>query len=423
MRFYTVNSEPRVLIFVAQRSKNSLEGVASYVLKLCQALERKGVFYVIVYNARDRLYDLCLEKNLNIILMDYVNSKSIKFEIRFFWGGILPQMALTRGWFTWCADHPTFKLCRFFKYWKIKRRLKEIIDQNQINIIHAQEPSLLRFIDKKWNLPILCHNHAYIPDWLIPKTFTPKQRFRKWYRDKRIFNFSKCDYVINVSNAAEQTAIGLYKVPKEKNSLIYYPVDILPSSTSRHDLRKQLSINEHDIVVISIGRITKAKGVESFGNQAVAMKAIRANIKFLFVGQGRDEKYTAEIKKKYGDEVSFLGYRKDIGSIMEMSDVYLGLSERESFGLTLVEAMHCGCPIIGWDMPGYDEIVRNGIDGYLVEYGNDVKVTEALNKIIEDETLYKSLSDNCIIRAKVFSSEKHVEKLLKLYLSLITKEN
>ena len=71
-------------------------------------------------------------------------------------------------------------------------------------------------------------------------------------------------------------------------------------------------------------------------------------------------------------------------SLYSISDLMLFLSEKESFGLVLLEAMACGVPGIGTNVGGIPEVITHGENGYLVEIGDVEKVAEYAISILKD---------------------------------------
>ncbi|GAA3327440.1 hypothetical protein GCM10020331_067380 [Ectobacillus funiculus] len=74
--------------------------------------------------------------------------------------------------------------------------------------------------------------------------------------------------------------------------------------------------------------------------------------------------------------VIFLGKQDNVEELLSMSDLLLLLSEKESFGLVLLEAMFCGVPCIGTNVGGIPEVIRDGETGFICELGDVRDIAE-----------------------------------------------
>jgi glycosyltransferase involved in cell wall biosynthesis len=96
------------------------------------------------------------------------------------------------------------------------------------------------------------------------------------------------------------------------------------------------------------------------------------------------------------------------------------LSEKESFGLVLLEAMACGVPSIGTNVGGIPEVIEPGVTGYLSEVGEVETSARQAISILADKDLHKRFSENSMNRVKqFFSSSQIVEQYEELYMKLI----
>ena len=88
---------------------------------------------------------------------------------------------------------------------------------------------------------------------------------------------------------------------------------------------------------------------------------------------------------------------------------------RESFGIVLVEAMAAGLPVVAADIPGYREVVRDGIDGLLVPPSSPERTAEAVHNILDDPELAKRLAEAGRARAERFSWDAVVQQVEATY--------
>ena len=83
--------------------------------------------------------------------------------------------------------------------------------------------------------------------------------------------------------------------------------------------------------------------------------------------------------------------------------------------MTIIEAMSCGVPVVAFHNYGPEEIVRNGIDGFLIDHYEIEKFAQKVIAILNDRNLCKMLGKNGMERAKAFS----IEKILPVFISYL----
>ncbi|GHH84646.1 hypothetical protein GCM10018793_49600 [Streptomyces sulfonofaciens] len=141
-------------------------------------------------------------------------------------------------------------------------------------------------------------------------------------------------------------------------------------------------------VVAAAGRLARGKRydllIEAFAGVAEKHPDWRLRI----YGHGPERDGLAQLIDDLGltDAVRLMGVRSPIEPEFTRASVVAVTSEAESFGMTLVEAMRCGVPVVSTACPlGPAEIVRDGVDGLLVPVGDVAAFTKALLHLVEDE--------------------------------------
>jgi glycosyltransferase involved in cell wall biosynthesis len=122
------------------------------------------------------------------------------------------------------------------------------------------------------------------------------------------------------------------------------------------------------------------------------------------------------------DEVDFLGHQpyQGIAHYHNMLDIYINLSEMESFGVSVLEASSCERPVVASDTGGLREVVRHGDTGYLVEPGNVEQAAQAVRRLILDPRLRQRLGANGRQWVKEhYSFSQSIDKMLSLYGQII----
>lgn len=136
-------------------------------------------------------------------------------------------------------------------------------------------------------------------------------------------------------------------------------------------------------IILCVSRISKEKGLDDFCSLTLPKNYVK-----ILIGDGP---YLEELKSKYSD-VNFLGKKEgyELAECYSNADVFIFPSKTDTFGLTQLEAMSCGIPILSYKGTVSEEIIKNGITGYLVESFNKEEIDKALKldkKVIAFESM------------------------------------
>lgn len=172
--------------------------------------------------------------------------------------------------------------------------------------------------------------------------------------------------------------------------------------------------------VAFMGRLEPMKGVDIFPEMLETLRKKHPGLKMVMTGEGslRDT-LLAEFKSNdLGDMVDYLGVVdvRSVPRIINESRIMLYPSRREPFGLSVLEGMACGVPVITANVYGPSEIVSHGIDGYTITPGDPQVLADAVDLLLTDNALYKRISQNS--RRTVengYDIRLHVPRLLGVY--------
>ena len=140
----------------------------------------------------------------------------------------------------------------------------------------------------------------------------------------------------------------------------------------------------------------------------------------VMVGDGPDRDDAEEEAKTLGvnEDVHFLGRIDDIAPLLASSDLFLLPSDRESFGLSGLEALACGVPVIGCNVGGLPEVVRDGETGVLRAPGDIGGMAAAAAGILGDQARWQTMSDRAAEDARARFAE---DAIVPLYEALYAK--
>ena len=178
-------------------------------------------------------------------------------------------------------------------------------------------------------------------------------------------------------------------------------------------LREALGLGEDQLLIGTVGRITRWKGQDVFLRAAARLAASFPQARFAIVGdcvsspaeRQADEAFKAELlslAKELGldQKVFFLGHREDIPAVMNALDVFVLPSRQEPFGLVVLEAMAAGCPIVATNAGGVPEIVRHEGEALLVPADDPDAMAAAIERLLADKALGERLGRAAAERAR-----------------------
>ncbi|PMC39397.1 N-acetyl-alpha-D-glucosaminyl L-malate synthase BshA [Bacillus sp. UMB0899] len=235
------------------------------------------------------------------------------------------------------------------------------------------------------------------------------------------FGIESSDQVTAVSNALVNQTYDLLQ-PDKKIETVYNFID--DRVYFKHDnmyLKKEYKIDEDEKVIIHVSNFRKVKRVQDV---VYAFQKINRKVKskLLLVGDGPEMSYVNRLVRELGlvENVLFLGKQDSLEELYSISDLILLLSEKESFGLVLLEAMACGVPCIGTNAGGIPEVIHEGETGYICEVGDIESIALRAIQLLSDEDLHKRMSESSTILAKErFHSDKIVSQYESIYYKLL----
>jgi glycosyltransferase involved in cell wall biosynthesis len=143
-------------------------------------------------------------------------------------------------------------------------------------------------------------------------------------------------------------------------------------------------------------------------------------MKLLIVGGGSMEQELKEKVKNLGieDSVEFTGKvpHNDVPSYYKKMDIFCNLSEYESFGVSIIEAMACGATVISTQTDGAKEIILNDVNGILIEIGDLEQLVDKTTELVKSTNQRKKLSENALKDVKQkYDWKNNVHEMINHY--------
>lgn len=191
----------------------------------------------------------------------------------------------------------------------------------------------------------------------------------------------------------------------------------------RNAVRQELGYGERDVVVAVIAAIEPRKGQEVLIRALPKILASSPGVKVLLAGKDDISQPERALAEELGlaDKVCFAGFRSDVKDVIAAADIIAAPSFLEGLGVSIMEAMACGKPIVASNVGGIPESVVDGETGLLVEAGNIDLLAEAVAKLANDEALRKDMGRKGQLRAQAdFSVDSLIHDTLAVYYQLLS---
>ncbi|MEP2935399.1 MAG: N-acetyl-alpha-D-glucosaminyl L-malate synthase BshA [Gilvibacter sp.] len=240
-----------------------------------------------------------------------------------------------------------------------------------------------------------------------------------FYKPAVTFSINNSDVVTSVSQSLKDDTLRLFdiKVPIE---VVPNFIDLAIHKTDFTDCQRELMAAPDERIITHISNLRPVKRIQDVLH---IFEAIQKEIpaKLLMVGEGPEREYAEHRVREIGiaDRVSFLGNSNEIEKILCFSDLFLLPSEKESFGLSALEAMASGVPVISSNSGGLPEVNVQGVTGYLSDVGNVSEMAQNALHILKDDHTLQSFKKRAKEHALTFEMHKIVPLYEQLYESVL----
>jgi N-acetyl-alpha-D-glucosaminyl L-malate synthase BshA len=239
----------------------------------------------------------------------------------------------------------------------------------------------------------------------------------KTYAPVVSFSINQSDAITAVSNNLREETFANFKIEKEIN-VIHNFVDIHRFNKKPIDAFRKVIAPEGEKIILHASNFRKIKRI---ADVIRIFDVIRKDIpaKLLLVGDGPERPMAEELCRELGicDDVRFVGKQQDMEEIYAIADLFVLPSEYESFGLSALEAMAAGTPVIATNAGGLPEIINQGVNGFMGNIGDIQSMGDFGKIILGDEETHKSFKFAAREQALKFD----IENIVPLYESLYMK--
>ena len=307
--------------------------------------------------------------------------------------------------------------------WHFAKALHRLEEEQQFDIIHFTDAREALFF-ARFGRAIVGNVNDYYAAQLFPLGYYLHYYGDWWKRwpyycfvhlcEKVVF--SRLSAVIANSIYTRLAIERAYRLESYRLFTCYKCIDL---SQYEKPTRKYLS----EDLLLFIGGNMQRKGLETLIQAAVRVVKSKPDTKFCVVGNDPNLPRMRALCTRLDviDHFEFTGWmpNEKLQELYRRTSVFVMPSLVEAFGVVFLEAMACGTPVIGTQVGGIPELIRQGENGLLVSPDNPDELAMAILTVLGDQDLSARMSENGRITAQQFGIEPMLACTLKIYESVL----
>lgn len=236
-----------------------------------------------------------------------------------------------------------------------------------------------------------------------------RRRGKGYLRPLEKWVYHRYRKIISISRQTQDALMGWVQAKADDKRFVVIENGIDVAAFRRVE-KKRLQDGRCNIVMVS--RFVEAK------DQATVIRSMQhldGSYHLNFVGDGSTMPTCQQMAADMGlsERVSFWGSRADIPNVLSTMDIGVQSSHWEGFGLTAVELMAAGLPVVATDVPGLRQVVEGA--GLLFAVGDDKQLAENVKALATDTHYYDQVSASCVERASQYDISVTAKRYLDVY--------
>lgn len=312
-----------------------------------------------------------------------------------------------RGYKDYKARFPSFIKC----YNQLKKIKPDVVHLESIFGI-AWEGLISA---KLLGIPIVITSHTVFPDVMGEISLLGMEN-QNWFKNLlwkyMVFFLNLCDVIVSPSETMKEELIK-HGVKRS--------INVISNGINTREFIFYKRKKQRETIILYVGRLVSSKQVNVLLKAFKLIVEKKLKARFWIVGSGPLEKELTEyvIKNKIEKYVKFFGYIENnkLLEIYKKADIFATASTIETEGISILEAMSTGLPVIGVNSRAVPLLVKKDI-GFIAKPHNEKEIAEFLTKLVNNYNMRLKFGKNASEKAKEYELEKVVLKLYNLYKSL-----
>lgn len=298
-----------------------------------------------------------------------------------------------------------------------KEKLREMIDTYHPDVIVADEPyqpstSICREYCSLFKVPLIVTVRRNNASGIFEEVFFCLQS------DEMLKNMKCAEKVVSVSTRGVEW-IGRYCIELTPDEGELGGVVVIPNGVDLDAFKCNGISKPH--LILNVCRNHPDKRLDLTMDVYCKVARRMEGVKMVLMGVGADVGLFANVpmkmRKDVYRDVSVLGSipYAQMSEVYGMAEVVISTSRKEPFGMSILEAMACGKPVVAFDVGGHSDLIKNGVNGYLIPFGNTDAFADAVGHLLGDQVLRTrmGLEGRCIAERK-FQLKDVADKWIKL---------
>ncbi len=312
----------------------------------------------------------------------------------------------------------------FGKFWpgfvlKLIKDEYDIVHVHNYRHIHTILAAIVCFLRRK---PCILTTHSpfhplYLRRFLSRVFVFVYDRFLKFFIDQL---FSK---IILITSSEKKyfkhvPPRKLVSIPNGVENEMFKKV----SSRLKKKIKRKYGLKDSEKKILYVGRIHPTKGIDFLLKVLKELIKKDKKYKLVLVGPLKNDYYFSSLLdfiknndlEKY---IVFTGFVSEIEktALYDVCDIFFLPSKYEPFGIVILESFARGKPVVSVESDGPRYLIKEGVNGFLVRYGDVDSAVNYIETLIQNKGLYKRISSNNRKKAREFVWDKIVDKLIKVY--------
>lgn len=324
----------------------------------------------------------------------------------------VPSMPFAKAWRLGLFYHPRFA-----------RKIKRL----KLDVIHTHTEFSLglfgRAMARELEIPLVHTYHTIFEDYT--------HYIVKFSALNPIAKTAVRKFSANFCNAVDQVIVPTEKV---KDLLLSYRVrqkiTVIPTgielnkfskanfkSNNLLNLRTDLGIGQTDRVLLYVGRLAEEKNIEELFQSLTSYLQRNQDVKIVLIGDGPAKADLEELTISLGiqDQTIFVGEKPwlEIGKYYQLGDVFISASQSETQGLTYIEALASGLPVVAKVDRCLEDVIENNVNGFAFQDKKELQ--SALDRILSNDLEKERLSHEAIKSAEKYSVGYFAKRVEAIY--------